>query len=183
MRIFIYLILTLSINLLSANTMRFTDIDNKEMLQLEQDIAYLFGVQKTEPVINAYMEALQILEQHTGPQDLAAIKQSMLPALEAAYTEIAKQRHIHFDIHLAANFEADLILAQRSQAPFELIEHIMLDLYQTIFNKTNKEIQQAATLRTFLYKYKIQLIASNKLSTDDINIMKMMEILKKIQIH
>ena len=100
-----------------------------DMLQFEKEIAYFYGAYNSEVIANHYLDALKQLEALGMNERDRELARQMLPALVKAYTEVAKQTQLKFDINQAAELEASLILAQARKASFEKINSIMIDLY------------------------------------------------------
>lgn len=144
----------------------------EKILRLEQDIAYFFGVPHPEFVACHYIKAIQLLEQRNNYSE-DTLQSLMLPHLEAAYVEVKKQSSFIFDVQKAASFELELFMANIEDAPFEHEYTLLLNIYKEVFGTINHDIKNAAMLRTFLYKYKNQLMSSKKeLSEDDIFFLK-----------
>lgn len=155
-----------------SNPVTFTS-QSEQILNLEAELAYCYGIANPSLAAEPYMKAIQILEQSKKPLNRTLLQKEMLPLLEQAYTEIRKQRAFSCDVKKAALYEFDLILAQAERASFESICNIMVKLYNEVFQTHSPAIEKAAMLRTFLYKYKIQLLSySNKLSLSDIELLK-----------
>lgn len=150
----------------------FSKIEDKEMADFERRIAYFFGAQNIQPIADAYIGALQVLEE-LGPDAAKQVyAEKMLPFLELAYVEISAQTSLEFDVKRAAELELILIIAQSEQQEFEVIVQIMIELYQLIFNSTSFNVCRASMLRTFLYQYKVQTLKSeNGLSELDQQVM------------
>ena len=140
----------------------FSMIEAEDMEQFERSIAYFFGAKNIGPIADAYVGALQVLEELRVNASQQERTEKMLPFLEKAYQEIKSQTSLEFDIRQAAVLELELILAQSEQSDFERINQIMVDLYELIFRSKSFDIRKAAMLRTFLYKYKICIIKAER---------------------
>lgn len=139
---------------------------NKSLRELEQEIAYFYDVQDVEAVSRHYMQAITDFE-HGGN------KAQVVASLRGAYGEVKKQKSLAFDADIAANYEYELISAQASKAPAQLIEDIMESLYQTIFDKNSSSIKLIAQLRTALYRYKILFVEQEiEISEADVKLLK-----------
>lgn len=123
----------------------------------EKDIAYFFGVPNEQPVIEAYLNALQKLNL-IGIDSKDLLYQEMMPYLEQAYSSIAQQRKWDFNIHLAADLEFQIIMGNMSGSSFESVSDLMIQLYTVVFRSDSPLIPKAAWLRTFLYQYKASLL-------------------------
>lgn len=155
-----------------SNPVTFTS-QSEQILNLEAELAYCYGIANPSMAAEPYMKAIQRLEQSQKPLNRESLQKEMLPLLEQAYTEIRKQRAFSFDVKKAALYEFDLILAQAERASFESICNIMVDLYGEVFQTRSATIEKAAMLRTFLYQYKIKLLSHNStLSNADIELLK-----------
>jgi len=146
-------------------------IEENDVEIFEKKIAYFFCVDNEEPVVEAYMSALQklkIIERNS----VELLEKEMIPYLEKAYQSIEQQRNWKFDTHEAAKIEFQIILGNLNGAPFEVIQDLMIQLYTIVFQSDSPLIQKAACLRTFLYQYKARLLMSEgKLSERDQRIM------------
>lgn len=144
----------------------------EKILRLEKEIAYFFGVREPELVASHYIEAIKLLEQRNS-FTTHELRNQMLPHLEAAYTEVKKQTRFIFDIQKAAYWELELFMANIEHASFEREYMLLLNIYKEVFGTITDNIKNAAMLRTFLYKYKDQLMSSEKpLSNDDFSFLK-----------
>lgn len=74
----------------------------------EQELTYFFGVSDEEPVIEAYMAALQQIDL-IGLGSVDLLEQKMMPHLEKAYRSVAVQRKWDFDTRAAAKIEFQII--------------------------------------------------------------------------
>lgn len=156
----------------TQKSIEFTRLDSDKISELEKQIVYLYGVKNPELVVEHYLQAIQILEKEGISAGKSVLGEKMMPFLDGAYLEIKRQTSYQFDIKKAASIEFDLIFAQSIRAPFEEIYNIMVDLYREVFQSTEKGIEKAAMLRTFLYQYKIMLLSLDpELSEEDIGLM------------
>jgi hypothetical protein len=138
---------------------------SNELQDFEARIAYFYGVNDAQPVILAYLNAL---EQLSEADSKAAIEQNMMPYLIDAYRSISSQNRWDFDILAAAQAEFQVIWANRVGASFEQVQGLMEKLYAVVFQSNSPLIVKAAMLRTFLYKYKADVIKNNgTLSEED----------------
>ena len=152
----------------STPNINFSMMQTDEMEKFERSIAYFFGANNIGPIADAYIGALQILEELGTGASQQERTEKMLPFLEKAYREIKTQTALEFDSRQAAIFELELILAQSENSGFERITQIMVDLYELIFKSKSFDIHKAAMLRTFLYQYKVRVIKSeNRVSESD----------------
>lgn len=151
----------------------FTRVQSEEILKLEEEIAYFYGVKEPKLVADYYIKAVKVLEENSAIFDAHILRGKVQPFLEKAYTEVKNQTQLKFDTKKVASYEFDLIQAQSKRAMFENIYDIMVDLYKEVFQSNDHAIQKAALLRTFLYQYKIRLLSFDKfLSEDDISLLK-----------
>ncbi len=157
----------------------FTKIDSEEFIKFEENIAFFYFAKNTELIKKHYIQAITEFESSQNKKlNIDEIQKLVLPHLENAYLHVQKETDLNFDLKLVAKIEFDLISAQSNQDSFEQIQKIMTNLYSTIFKKDNIHIYKAATLRTFLYQYKIKMINKNNvISQGD------MELLEKIAKH
>jgi hypothetical protein len=146
-------------------------IVENEMEIFEKKIAYFYGVDNEEPVIEAYMNALEKLKKgESGSIEL--LEKEMIPHLEKAYQSIKQQRNWNFDPQLAAKIEFQIILGNLKGSSFEVVQDLMIQLYSTVFQSDSPLIQKAARLRTFLYQYKASLLRiEHRLSEGDQRVM------------
>lgn len=137
-------------------------------MKLEEDLAYFYGARKRDLIAKHYVEALKWLESGN------VLEVEMLGHLRNAYKEVQNQTDLIFDLDRAAKYEYLLILAQSKQDSFEVIYGIMVDLYSEVFglNKSSPSISKAAMMRTFLYKYKTNVLrAEGVLNDADVSLM------------
>lgn len=127
----------------------------------EKKIAYFFGVKNEQPVIEAYLNALQKLN-NIGVGSVELLEHEMIPYLEKAYLSIAQQRNWEFDIHTAAKLEFQIILGNVNGSSFEDVQDLMMQLYTVVFRSDSPFIKKAAMLRTFLYQYKASLLENQQ---------------------
>ncbi|MBX9805501.1 MAG: hypothetical protein K2Y18_07095 [Alphaproteobacteria bacterium] len=140
------------------NPVIFTQSDSEEMMKFEEDITYFYGAKDTRLIADNYLKALCELEKLGIQTEVGALEEAMIPHLRAAYREVENQTPLKFNIERAARHEFKLIMAQSLEASFEKIYQIMVDLYSEVFGSNDYGIHKAASLRTFLYKYKISLL-------------------------
>jgi len=144
--------------------------EENEIKTFEKKIAYFFGVSDEKPVIEAYMNALEKLAIES--KSIESLEKEMVPYLENAYRSIKQQRNWKFDPHLAAEIEFQIILGNFKNLSFEIVQDLMVQLYQIVFQSDSFLIQKAARLRTFLYQYKAKVLEmENKLTEEDRRIM------------
>jgi len=145
----------------------FSDINDLEVQNFETEIAYFFGAKQPQKIAQHYLKALEELEK-APDKDKKKQKEMMHPYLVKAYKEVAYQTGLVFNAKKAARYEAKLILAQAAQDSTENIIEIMTDIYRVVFNTTNYRVRKAAMIRTYLYKYKIDVMRSgHTLSKED----------------
>lgn len=144
--------------------------EEDEIKNFETKIAYFFGVSNEKPVIEAYLECLSKL---TGEaKSIELLEKEMLPYLENAYQSIKEQRNWDFDPHLAAKIEFQIILGNFKNMPLEVIQDLMIQLYQLVFQSNSPLIQKAARLRVFLYRYKAKVLEiEGKFAEEDLRLM------------
>lgn len=135
-------------------------------MSFEKQIAYFFGVSHEEPVAKAYLQALKKLEE-VGPNG----SKELLPYLERAYEEIARQKNLNFDTTKAADIELQIILGNALSASFETIQDLMIQLYTLVFDSHSPHIKKAAMLRTFLYQYKAEVMKEGEIPLKDQELM------------
>jgi hypothetical protein len=145
----------------------FTQADSQDKLSFEKELVYLYGASDTTPIANHYIKAIVDLEKLGIDAGDGVLSQAMIPSLKAAYEEVRHQTGLTFDPDKAAYHEYKLIHAQANQDPFEVIHQIMMDLYGEVFHSTHEDLDKAASLRTFLYIYKIRLMEMNGGFTED----------------
>jgi hypothetical protein len=127
------------------------------METFEQQIAYFFGAKEPERIKDFYLKALKELERNNA---LAKLH------LEKAYQEISQQTFFNFNTEKAANLEFALLRAHANKESAENIEKIMIDLYEEVFQKKSIHIFKASAIRTFLYRYKKELLDKQGILTE-----------------
>ena len=157
----------------------FTKINSEDFIKFEANIAFFYFAKNTALIKKHYIQAITEFEVAQNKKlNIDEVQKLTLPHLEHAYLHVQQETNLTFDLKQVAKIEFDLIHAQSNQDSFEQIQKIMINLYRTIFKKDNIHIYKAATLRTFLYQYKINLInKNNSISQGD------MELLKNIAKH
>ncbi len=157
----------------------FTKINSEDFIKFEANIAFFYFAKNTALIKKHYIQAITEFEVAQNKKlNIDEVQKLTLPHLEYAYLHVQQETNLTFDLKQVAKIEFDLIHAQSNQDSFEQIQKIMINLYRTIFKKDNIYIYKAATLRTFLYQYKINLInKNNSISQGD------MELLKNIAKH
>ncbi|MEB3702026.1 hypothetical protein Bealeia1_01107 [Candidatus Bealeia paramacronuclearis] len=165
----------------SQSAARFTKITSKELLCLEEELAFFFNAKDPERIQYHYIAALKALENDALCQEVR--KREILENLAQAYAEVAHQTSLAFDPAKAAELEYALISAQRQQASFESMAEIMRDLYAVVYGTRSLHLEKAALLRTFLYLYKIRLInAEEGLLESDVSLLKVIDKASKTEL-
>lgn len=150
---------------------RQSSFEEKENIKsFEEEIAYFFGVNDEQPIIEAYMEALQRLHELQS-FSTSVLREAILPYLKQAYQLISTQKGWEFDISLAAEIELQIIIGHRDCASFEFIQNLMIQLYNLVFQSDSILIKKSAMLRTFLYQYKADALKTGGVSVQDRMIM------------
>src|SRR5438067_439365 len=85
-------------------------LEEKSLEAFETEIAYFFGVNDQQPVVEAYISALKKLDEIGLNKSEDLLEKEIVPYLEDAYKSIAQQRNWHFNTHLAAQIELQVIL-------------------------------------------------------------------------
>lgn len=151
-------------------------------LKLEEDIAYFYGAHNPKLVADHYINALLLIDKTRVPLSDEDKSRARMH-LEAAYAEVQTQTCLQFDVLKAASLEFDLMLVNIENAPFEVEYQLLLNIYRVVFHTRTHEIERAALLRTFLYRYKNHLLSTGEtLHKDDIALLRVMARRSEIQL-
>jgi len=155
-----------------SRDIQFSLIEENKMEDFERKIAYYFGTENPEPIIASYVNALKRLEAIGSRSSMQILEKELIPYLEEAYKEISEQRTWDFDVPQAAKLELQIILGNANGLNFETIQDLMSRLYALVFQSSSPNVRKAAMLRTFLYRYKVDVLKRERyLSETEMNLL------------
>jgi hypothetical protein len=145
---------------------------SSEMLYLEKNIAYFFGVENPDKVSCHYIKAVQEIERLGKNESRDILYMHLISHLRLAYQEVSEQKQLRFNIDKAAELEFELFMGGLRNSTFEKDFQILVKIYETVFQTSSNRMLKAAMLRSFLFKYKIAVFdETQKLTPSDQDIL------------